>query len=221
MTSSSQTDRATALISDAYDTSEEKIAVGDKHIAAIKACKELPNAPEVETATKLWEAENDALRTNHTEQAKKAAELEQLRVDEAPILRRWNGRRRGVLTAVDTFADGSKDMVKAFGFDNETRAPVPLATVPQELRPKKTRQAGVAAAIWNPTRGAEGYLVQHASDPKDQATYSPEIACKQAKFELHNQPVGTILYFRVLALDPDLPNGKSAFTDWVAVLVRD
>ena len=221
MASSKQTDRATPQISDPYETPTQAIAVGDKHIAAIKACKDLKSAPEVQATLAQWETENDGLRTNQKAQTDKRAELIQLQDDEGPALRRWNARRRGVLSAVAAFADGSKDVVKAFGFENGERAAGPTATVPQDVRPKKTRRDRVAAILWTPTPGAESYLVQYAANPKDPATYSPEIACTAAKFELPNQTPGTYVYFRVLAIDPDLPNGKSAYSEWVAVLVRE
>lgn len=221
MASSKQTDRATAQITDAYVTPEQKLAVGDKYIAAVKASKELKKAPAVETAAEAWEVANEALRGNQKSQADKRAELTQLEVDEGPLVRRWNARRRGLLAAVEAYSDGSKDLVNAFGLASEARARVPVATVPQDLRPKKNRKPNEAAVIWMPTPGAEGYLVQVASDPKDPATYSAEMACSQSKFGVPNQALGTIVHFRVLALDPELPNGKSAYTDWVAVVVRD
>jgi hypothetical protein len=216
-----QTDRATPQISDPYGTPAEAIAAGDKHIAAIKAYKDLKAAPEVEAAVDLWTTENDALRANQKAQADKRAELAQLQDDEAPLMRRWNTRRRGTLGAVAAHSDGSKDVVKGLGFDVAGRARAPEASIPQAIRPKKTRGSRAAAIVWKPTPGAQSYLVQFAPDPANPATYSAETACTAAQFTLSNQTPGTYVHFRVLAIDPRLPNGKTEYSDWVAVLVHE
>lgn len=221
MGDSQQTDRATPRIPESYATPEEAVIVGDKYIAAVRGYKELKTAPEVSAAVDSWATDNQALRDNLKAQETKRAELAQLETDAKPLLRRWNGRRRVLLSAVAAHADGSKDVVAACGFENAQRARAARATVPRDLRPKKTRGARVAGIRWAPTPGAQGYLLQYASDPEDQATYSAEIACKAARYDLLNQAPGTYLHFRVLALDAHLPSGKTAYSDWVAVLVRE
>jgi hypothetical protein len=76
-----------------------------------------------------------------------------------------------------------------------------------------------AGCRWNPTPGAHGYILQHTMNPADPSTYSAEISLSQARFWLHGQTRGTTVYFRVLACDADLPNGRTPYTAWVGVLV--
>jgi len=45
------------------------------------------------------------------------------------------------------------------------------------------------------------------------------ILCKRARFTLSGEALGAALSFRVLALDPSLPNGQSDYTPWLAVTV--
>ena len=51
------------------------------------------------------------------------------------------------------------------------------------------------------------------------AAQSSQIAITQARYHLTGQTPGATIYFRVLACDPDLPNGQSAYSGWVAILV--
>ena len=83
----------------------------------------------------------------------------------------------------------------------------------------KSKTHDRAGFRWKPTPGAHGYMLQHALNPADATTYSAEISLSESRFWLTNQTRGTTVYFRVLACDARLPNGRTAYTAWVPVIV--
>jgi hypothetical protein len=139
--------------------------------------------------------------------------------NEAQLVRSWGKNRRALVSAIDLFADGSKDVVQSLGVDVEERQPKPNATVPANLRPMKGKTPTVASVRWDPTAGAQGYMLQHATNTADPTTYAAPFSLTTVRYHLGGQTSGTTVYFRVAALDDNLPGSQTAFTAWVAVVV--
>lgn len=212
-------DRADPLLTESSETPVEKVSAASTHIAALKNSPHWATATEVQPATAAWLAENDHLDASNKTIADLESKLAKERSRQRTVVRRWEVRKRGVLTAVNATCDGSKDMVQAFGLGVLTRTPAPPAIVPEGLRGKRSKTVGTATAVWTTQRHNHGFLVQYATDPENAATFSAPIVSSKGKFELAGQTPGALIYVRVRALDPSLPTGQTEYTRWVAVMV--
>jgi hypothetical protein len=212
-------DLAVPILTEGSETPTDKVSAAIVHITAIKSSPEWATAPEVQTATAAWETVNTKLDENNTLIADLESQLKKARTSQLAEVRRWEVRKRGLLTAVNAVCDGSKDRVNAFGLGVQQRTSQPQAGVPEGLRARRSKTVGKATAVWNSRPGHYGFMVQYATNPADAATYSPPIVVSRAKFELARQVPGSKVYVRVLALDPSLPTGQTEFTSWVAVTV--
>jgi hypothetical protein len=212
-------DRATPQIQEPTVTPEQKVATGNDTLAKINASTNIASATDVASAAKLWAAANTALDTNNQAKTKARSDLATAETNEPALLRRWQVRKDATLTAIEAFGDGSKQLVQSFNVPVEERRARPTPGVPVNLRPMKIKTPTFASVRWDPTLGARGYLVQHATNPADATTYSAQIATSQARYHLAAQTTGTTIYFRVLACNKALPNGQTAYTAWVSVLV--
>ena len=213
-------DHATPQITEPMETAEEMVATGNATIAKINASTGIATAPEVETNLKAWALVIAALAANNTTKSTARTQLTQAETAEPALMRRCKVRRNLVIGAAQSFGDGAAQVVQSLNMEVATREEKPLATVPQNLRSMKKKVPTYASVRWDPTPGAHGYLLQHATNPADSTTYSAQISMTAAKYHLSGQTAGTTVYFRVLACDARLlPTGQSAFTAWVAVLV--
>jgi len=212
-------DRATPHLTEPTRTPEEMVTAGNEAIPNILASTNIGVATDVKNNATAWATANAALDANNKAKAKARADLAAAEIAEPPLVRRWFARRDATLTSINVFGDGSKQVVQTFNVGVEERSALPLATTPANLRPMKEKKPTLAGVRWNPTVGAHGYLLQHATNPADATTYSAQIALTAARYYLAGQVSGTTVYFRVLACDKDLPNGQSAYTAWVAVVV--
>ncbi len=219
MSTKKNIDHATAQLPDPIDTPAQMVAAGNKHIPAIKNSPEFANAPEVETAVGAWEVENTNLEDANQKvvDADLAAAL--ARQNQQTIARRWRMRAQGCITAINVYADGSKDIVGKFAMNLATRNEPPLATVPEELRGVRVKESGTAAVRWKTTDGNHGFMLQHATNPNDPTTISAPFHCTAGKFKLPEQTPGATVYFRVAACDSRLPGNQTPYTPWLAVTV--
>jgi hypothetical protein len=212
-------DTATPQITEPTRTAEEMVTTANELIPKIKASPNFASAPDVQTAVAAWDTANSNLDTNNKAKAKARTDLDTAETNEPPLKRRWAVRKEALLVAIKTVGDGSKDTVQSFNVAVEQKKPRAQATVPVDLRPYKRQKPTYASVRWDPAPGAHGYLLQHCTNPGDPTTISPAISCRQARFSLGGLTAGTTVYFRVLACDESLPNGQTAHSAWVPVLV--
>jgi hypothetical protein len=204
------------------DTSAEKVVGAGVHIAAIMASSSwgLPTAADLQVATKAWATETANITAGETLIAGLEKQLEAARSDQLATLRRWGLRRQGVLNAVNLFCDGSKDTMKTLGVAVAVDAPHVEPGVPVDVKPIKSSKTGVSGVRWYGTpANRSGFQVQHATNTADPATYSAPIACSKRSFYLSGQLPAATIYFRVLAVDPMMPGGQTAWSAWVAAVV--
>jgi hypothetical protein len=213
------TDVANPQITEPTRSAEEMVTTGNDLIPKIKASPNYAKSPEVQAAVANWDTANTNLDTNNKAKAKAKNDFETADTNEPALKRRWGVRKDAVLVAIKAEGDGSKDIVQSFNVAVEQKKPRVQATVPVGLRGMKVHMPTYASVRWNPTPGAHGYLLQHATNPSDPTTFSVAIPCKGARFHLGGQTAGTTVYFRVLACDESLPNGQTAYCGWVAVHV--
>jgi hypothetical protein len=214
-----KTDYALASMPGATGTPVEMVDTGTLAISGINGSSSLPGAPDVQVALGFFTTENDNLAANNKKKDDLRQKLAQAEADEVTIVRRWGLRRAGLLHAVNVACDGSKEKVQAFNLNVVQRNKRPPASVPADLHQAKSKKPTTAVVAWTPNKGGDGYLLQHATNMNDPATYTPPIMCTRARFALPGQALAATLYFRVLALDPGLPGGQSEYTAWLTVTV--
>jgi hypothetical protein len=212
-------DQATPRIAGVMSTSEEMVTLGTNTVAKVLASANIGNAPGVKAAATAWSVEITALAANNTAKATARAMLDTAIVNELQLVRSFGKNRRALAVAIDLFANGSKDTVQSFGVDVEARQARPAATIPVNLRPMKVKKTNYGSVRWDPTVGAQGYMLQHATNTADATTFVAPIMTTAARYYLGGQTPGATVYFRVAALDTALTGGQTGFTAWVAVMV--
>jgi hypothetical protein len=81
--------------------------------------------------------------------------------------------------------------------------------------------AGQATWKWPRGNARHGFLVQHATDVANAATYSPQLACTKTRYTLGGlAPSGSTVSLRVAAVDPHAPTAQSPWSVWVSATVR-
>ncbi len=218
MSSNVPVDRARVSIPQPSAT-EAMVIEGVAVVAGVTASPNIAAATAVAAAATDLATVNTALDANNKLKAKAKADLATAEFNEGPLVRRWGTKRRALASSIENFADGSKTVAQSFNLKVEEKSAHIIAGTPTELRPMKVKKPTFAGCRWEPTEGAHGYMLQHATNPADATTYSAPIAVSGARFWLPGQTTGTTVYFRVLACDQGLPNGQSPYTAWVAVLV--
>jgi len=200
-------------------TPEEMVTDGTETQANVAASPNFGSATGVQAANTSYGNAVAALKANNTAKAKAKTDLQTAETNEPTLVRRLNAQRRGLASAIEVFADGSKDIANSFNVPLDEKNPKPDAVTPENPRAMKSTTGDRAGLRWDPTPGAKGYILQHATNPADATTYSAEMPISASKFWLMGQTRGATVYFRVLACDARLPNGRSAYTAWVSVLV--
>lgn len=218
-TSTQKADRAIAQITEPTDSPTQMFAAGNKHIAAINKSPDLASAPAVKTANDAWNTENANLGAANQTVVDCETALDAARANQATVVRRWNGRAKGVLNAINVYSDGSKDVIKGFGLGVAERSETPLETVPTDLRGVRSKSTGTATWKWKTHKGNHGYMVQHCTNPTDATTFSVPVYSSAGNFELPGQTAAATLYLRVAACDTRLPGRQTEYTAWASAVV--
>jgi len=122
---------------------------------------------------------------------------------------------------VDTFCANSLVKIQGFGLVGVTLAHRALLDAPIGLATSPGAMPGESQLTWPKGLAIHGFVVQHATDTGNPATYSPSIPCSKTKFTLTSAgPSGSSVYFRLAAIDPHAALGQSPWSAWVAGTVR-
>jgi hypothetical protein len=116
----------------------------------------------VQAASATYGAAVAALKANNTAKAKAKADLATAETNEPTLVRRVNAQRRRLASAIEVFADGSKDVANSFNVPLDVRTAPPEAVTLVNARPMKSKTGDRAGFRWDPTPGAKGYVLQHA-----------------------------------------------------------
>ena len=214
-----KTDYAVAQITESIANPEQMVTTGNKYIPVIAKSPSTALASDVKTANDAWNVENGNLNTANLSVAQCEAALVTARSTQATVARRWLGRARGCLNAINVYADGSKDAVTSFSVGVAVRVESPLETVPTNLLGVRSKTAGTASWKWKTHKGNHGYMVQHCTSTADATTISVPVFSSAGKFALLGQTPGATLYLRVAACDSRLPAKQTDYTGWVPVMV--
>jgi hypothetical protein len=212
-------DRAIAVPTERLVTRKEKIEGGRAQIGAIQKGADYAQATDVKAKTDEWAAAIDGWEANGKQIAVLELQLATLKANEPVLARRWGTKKRAVFSAITDYADGSIDKVHGLGCAVLAHDPLPPAGVPQHVRDKHSKVHGTAIVEWDTMHGRFDFLVQHATDPNNPATFAEPVVSSKSTFRLPGQARGATIYFRVQTLDAKLPGGKTDWTPWVAVVV--
>jgi hypothetical protein len=213
-TKASHVDRAMPAIRKPRRTDADKLTLTRSMSDTIKASPEWGAAIDVQAATNGWNTAADAIDA----QAKMVASLEdQLNtaVSHLGVLRRdWQAATKHLTSTVNVFCKGSVNRVKAFGFDVVTRGTRTPLVAPSDLAATKGKTLGAVNASWSRGSARNGFVVQHAMDPANPATYSAFVPCTKPRYTLEGAPSGSLVYLRVAAVDPTEKSGLGPWSEW-------
>ena len=127
---------------------------------------------------------------------------------------------RALQSAIEVFAAGRVDVVNGFGFEVVGHTPSTPLAAPFDLTVNPGKLSGELAVSWKKGQARYGFIVQHATDPANQATYSAIAPCTRTKTTLGGLPSGTSVHVRVAAVDPTQASGMSPWSNWYSGTVR-
>lgn len=213
--------RATPTLAMARVRDVDRVDASSTHVAAMKASPDWVNAPAtVQTATTAWTAAATAIAKNATTIAQLRSQLAQAEAAQGTLRRKWSDATRQILGALAAWCDGSADMVVRLGFRVLTRAHLGSLAVPSNLTTALGASPGESTVKWDRGNAYHGFLVLHATDATNVATYSAPVPCTKSRFTLEGAPSASVVHFRVAAIDPSSKTGTTAWSDWVAGTVR-
>ena len=205
----------------ARETDVEKIGATNTHVTAMKASSNWVNAPaSVQTATTAWSAAASAIATNATTIAGLRSQLAQAEAAQRTLRRKWSDATRQILGALAAWCDGSADMVTQLGFGVLSHTSLGPLAIPSNLTTSPGASAGESTVKWDRGNAHHGFLVQHATDVTNVATFSAFNPCTKSRFTLEGAVSASVVSFRVAAIDPSSKTGMTAWSGWVAGTVR-
>ena len=130
-----------------------------------------------------------------------------------------------MISNVDNFCDGSADLINAFNLDVILHGSAAAAAAAEQSPPDNIvaltpKVLGQAAVTWDRPAPKRDFVVQWATDSANAATYSAQIAWTKKKYVLGGQTSGAHVYFRVAFQDSSVPEGRGAWSAWIAATVR-
>ena len=202
-------------------TDAQIVGTTQSSTAAMKASPDWSNAPNVQTAVTAWNGAANDVATNAATIAQLKDQLRAAVAKQHTLRQAWSVATKQVLTSVDTFCANSLVKIQGFGLVGVTHALQPLLDAPTGLATSPGTMPGEARLTWPKGLATHGFVVQHATDMGNPATYSPSIPCSKTKFTLTSAgPSGSSVYFRLAAIDPHAASGQSPWSAWIAGTVR-
>ena len=212
--------RATPTIRKPKGSDVAKVTVTRSTTTAMKGSSLWSGSPALQTANAAWNAAADAIEKNAKSIADLRSQLAVLEAAQVGLRLDWDVSTKHMTGVVAVVAAGSPDHVAELGYDVLTRVGTGPLTAPVGLSTALGTAAGQARLSWHRGNARHGFIVQHASDVTNVATYSAQLPCTKSKYTLVGAPSLTVVHFRVAAVDPSSSTGMSPWSDWVACTVR-
>jgi hypothetical protein len=208
-------DRATATIKADTKSDALKTSVTNTIAQAMQKSTNWGAATDVQSAVKVWVQGATDLATNATLIANLGAQLATAEAKQETLRRDWAAQKKAVVSSVTVFCGGSADMVQSFNLDVITHTRLGALPAPSGLEVNPGTVLGDVVAKWLKGIARHGFVVQHATDPTNQATISAPTPCTKVSFKLGGMPSGANVSFRVAAIDPTSATGISPWSAWV------
>jgi hypothetical protein len=178
-------------------------------------------ATDLQAVSKAWNQIADSIEGNASVVTGLRTQLKIAEAKQMGLRRAWRATKKQVLSTADVLCAGSADDLRAYGFDVLTHGvPGQPVAVPDNLSTAPGKAGGEVSAKWPKGDAKHGFIVQHATDVANAATFSAPIPSTTCKFTLTGQTPATSVHFRVAAIDPSSPTGQTAWSAWVAGTVR-
>jgi hypothetical protein len=199
-------------------TDAQRVDTTRTSTTAMKASSDWQSAVDVQTAVTNWNKSADDVEANGKTIAELKDQLKTAVAKQLTLRQKWSVCTQQVLTSVDAYCANSPVKIQGFGLTAFTHALHPLLGAPADIATSPGPLPGEVTLTW--ARGlAGGFVVQHATDTGNPATYSPSIPWSRTKFTL-TAPSGSSVYFRLAAIDPHAPLGQSPWSAWIAATVK-
>jgi hypothetical protein len=213
--------QAQPTIKQATTTNAEKVAVAHSTTASMAKSPLWATSPDVQAAAKAWSLSADDLDANVKAIADLRNQLAAAEAKQLTLLRNWRACKRQVLSTVSILCAGSAEEVMGFSLDVVTRGTPSLLGAIDGITASPGASVGQATVKWPRGLASHGFIVQHATDVANVATYSPQLPCTKTKYTLGGlAPSGSSVFFRVAAVDPRATSGMSPWSAWIAATVR-
>jgi hypothetical protein len=214
-------DRAQPTIKQATVTDHEKVALAHSMATSMAKSPLWATSPDVQAAAAAWSQSADDLDGNAKAIADLKKQLAAAEAKQRSLRVKWSACKRQVVSTVALRCAGSADDVKGFSFDVITHATASMLAAIDGITGEPG--AAVGQAMWKWSRGLakHGFVVQHATDVANPATYSPQLPFTKTRYTLGGlTPSGSNVYLRVAAVDPHASTAMSPWSVWVSASVR-
>jgi hypothetical protein len=196
-------------------------------VAATKALGiSMPQSPEWAQATdahaalQLVQSGSDALDANAVLATNLRTQLATVLAKQFALRSDWTVAVGKLLSTVEVFCNGQAERVQAFGFDVHQRVAIGPQPAPANLTVTTGKDVGQVVAAWTKGTGLHGFVVQHATDPSNPATYSAIEPCTTPHVTLRGLPSGSVVHVRVAAVDPKASPAMGPWSVWASGTVR-
>lgn len=213
-------DRAQPVIRKSKGTDAAKVGIARSLVGTMQASPEWNSAVAVQDAAKLLTKAADAIESNAKVALDLRGKLGAAEATQRTLRRDWSIAMQQLTALVAIFCEGSSDRVHAFGFDVRQHSSSGAAHAPSGVTSSPGAISGTVTFQWSRGNARRGFVVQHASDVANPATYSQVVPCTKAKYTLAGAPPASTVYFRVASIDSKAASGQGPWSDWTAGSVR-
>jgi hypothetical protein len=187
---------------------------------AMQSSPDWAKAADLQSAVKVWNGDADAIEANGKAIVNLRGELKTAEAKQRARRQNWAVSTGHVLSTATVLCNGSPERVAGLALDVETRGRVGTLGMIASLVVHPGKASGEVTASWPRGNLRHGFVVQHATDPANPATVSPQIPWTKTRFTLGGLPANAMVSFRVAPIDPASPTGVGPWTAWVAGSAR-
>ena len=220
MSKNNAVDRAVPTIQAPKRTDAEKVTLTKSVTAAMQASSHWQAATDAQKAVAALGQHADGIAAKAAVVAALRAQLATAEGDLTLLRRDWRFALGHLVSTVKVFASGSADIVTSLGFQVVAHGPSDLLLAPAGLSVNTGKEHGTVTALWKKGRKRYGFVVQHATDPANAATYSAPQPSTRSKYTLGGLPSGANVYVRVAAVDPKAQTDLSPWSEWASAMAR-
>jgi len=195
-----------------------KVALTRGASTAMQGSSLWAGSPDLQAANGAWNKAADAMEKNAKAISDLRSQLTVLEAAQVGLRHDWDAATEHMTGVASVVSKGAPGLVIELGFIVRTRTPAAPLTAPEGLQAALGKAAGEALFSWHRGDAHNGFVVQHASDVANQATYSVLAATTRASYTLKGATAP--VYLRVAAVDPTSPTGQSPWSVWIAGTVR-
>ena len=213
-------DRARPAIRAADRTDAQKVSVARAVTTGAKSGPGWATATDLQAASKVWTKVSDDMEANATVLTGLRSQLAIAEGKQVSLRRSWSAARRQVLGTADVLCAGSADDLKAYGFEVLLHLAGPAIVPPTTVHTEPGKAPGMVKVSWTKGSGRHGFVLQTATDVSNAGTYSALIPVTGTKYNYAGALSGSVVHFRVAAIDPSEATGHTPFSAWASGTAR-